>query len=186
MTKKLKILNVGCGNETYGTHFVDLYPSRKEVIKCDVDKEKLPFRDNFFNEVYSAFLIEHLKNPGFALKEMTRVLKKGGKLVIKTDNASFWLYHISLPFKVCQQHYGGYESKGLKDKHYSIFTTEHLKNHLTELSLKIKKSEYFGKNYDGLKKKWLGRLYLLLSSFLYRTRIFRRMAYKHILIEAEK
>jgi hypothetical protein len=28
-----KILNVGCGEETYGTHFVDFYPSRKDVIK---------------------------------------------------------------------------------------------------------------------------------------------------------
>jgi ubiquinone/menaquinone biosynthesis C-methylase UbiE len=49
----MRILNVGCGNDTYGTHFVDLYPTRKEVIKCDVNKERLPFPSNFFDVVYS-------------------------------------------------------------------------------------------------------------------------------------
>jgi hypothetical protein len=32
-------------------HFIDLYPTRKEVIKCDVNRDKFPFKDNFFDEV---------------------------------------------------------------------------------------------------------------------------------------
>jgi len=28
-----RILNIGCGNDTYGTDFLDLYPKRKEVKK---------------------------------------------------------------------------------------------------------------------------------------------------------
>jgi len=63
-----RILNVGCGEDTYGTHFVDLYPTRKEVIKCNVDKEKLPFPNNYFDEIYSKNLLEHLRNPGFFLE----------------------------------------------------------------------------------------------------------------------
>ena len=45
----------------------------KMLSKCDVDTEKLPFPDNYFDEVYSKNLLEHLRNPGFALKEMIRV-----------------------------------------------------------------------------------------------------------------
>lgn len=83
-----KILNIGCGQETYGTHFIDLYPSRKEVIKCDVEKDELPFPPNFFDEVYFRGLYEHLKNPGIFLKKIFNIIKPGGKVVIITDNAS--------------------------------------------------------------------------------------------------
>ena len=68
-----KILNVGCGNHTYGTHFIDLYPQRKEVIKCNVEEEKFPFPDEFFDEVHSENIFEHLKNPNIVLNKMARV-----------------------------------------------------------------------------------------------------------------
>ncbi|HKZ42047.1 MAG TPA: class I SAM-dependent methyltransferase, partial [Candidatus Hodarchaeales archaeon] len=74
-SKEPRILNVGCGNDTYGTDFVDLYPVRDDVIRCDVEKEKLPFRDNTFDEVFSGNIFEHLKNPNLVLREMSRVLK---------------------------------------------------------------------------------------------------------------
>ncbi|MEM2955026.1 MAG: class I SAM-dependent methyltransferase, partial [Candidatus Nanoarchaeia archaeon] len=123
---KKMILNVGCGDETYGTHFVDLYPSRPEVIKCDLGKEKLPFPDNFFDEVYSKNVLEHLKNPGFALEEMKRVLKKGGELVLITDNAGYLFHHIDLSrfsnTKACHQENTEYRRRGHPlDKHYSLF-----------------------------------------------------------------
>jgi ubiquinone/menaquinone biosynthesis C-methylase UbiE len=74
-----RVLNVGCGDDTFGTDFVDLYPIRGNVIMCDVTKEKLPYEDNTFDVVYSKNLLEHLSNLWFALKEMKRVLKKNGK-----------------------------------------------------------------------------------------------------------
>jgi ubiquinone/menaquinone biosynthesis C-methylase UbiE len=76
-----KILNVGCGKETYGTHFIDFYPSRQNVLKCNVDEEKFPFPDNYFDEVYAKFIFEHLRNPMNFLSESYRVLKKKVKLL---------------------------------------------------------------------------------------------------------
>ena len=75
-----RILNLGCGSEAYGTDFVDVYPSRKEVLKCNVGKEKLPYRKDTFDEVYSKNLFEHIPTPLNILKETKRVLKKGGKI----------------------------------------------------------------------------------------------------------
>ncbi len=48
---KVRILNLGCGKDTYGTDFVDIYLSRKEVIRCNIDKESLPYGDGTFDEV---------------------------------------------------------------------------------------------------------------------------------------
>lgn len=129
----MKILNVGCGNQIYGTHFLDLYPQRPDVIRCDVENEPFPFEEGYFDEVYSENLLEHLRNPGRVLSEMVRVLKIGGRLTIITDNASFWAFHLG-----AKTHYGGYEARqgDTEDRHYSLYTSWHLYNHFRALGLK--------------------------------------------------
>ena len=135
----MRVLNIGCGNDTFGTDFVDLYPMRAGVIKCDVNREKLPFRANTFDVVYSSFVFEHLTNPGNAVKEMFRVLKKGGKVEIHTNNAGWIFYHNSK--SSAKVHYGGYETSqnmgghtygGMDDRHYSLYTWHHMENHLKD------------------------------------------------------
>lgn len=133
---KKKILNVGCGRQTYGTHFVDVYPHSKRVVRCDTNHEKLPFPDNFFDEVYSSYFLEHCCQLYWVVSEMKRVLKSGGRLKIITDNAGWILFHIPV---WC--HYGVHNltdkekrrRKGSKDKHYCLFTPLHLKNLLDEV-----------------------------------------------------
>ena len=141
---KMRILNVGSGSSKPGTDFVDLYPSRREVKKCDVSKEKLPYKNNTFDKVFSSFLFEHLTNPNFALKEMVRVLKKGGEIEIHTNNAG-WLFYHNSKSKV-KTHYGGYEKGSReKDKHYALYTFHHLKNHLEIVGLTEIQTELYRK-----------------------------------------
>lgn len=83
------ILDVGCGNGRYMTHF-----SRKSCLVVGIDINKdiliktrngknlvvadahfLPFRDSYFELVFSTDVIEHLINPLHALSEMYRVSK---------------------------------------------------------------------------------------------------------------
>jgi SAM-dependent methyltransferase len=125
----VRILNIGCGPETWGTDFVDLYPMRKEVVRCNVDKEKLPYPDDTFDIVYSRNIFEHMMNPGFLFRQMIRVLKKGGKLILVTDNSSYYLFNLT---KGLSPHYDKYEKwsgqKGEEDRHYMVFTTKHIEN----------------------------------------------------------
>ncbi|MEM4511598.1 MAG: class I SAM-dependent methyltransferase [Nanopusillaceae archaeon] len=168
-----RILNVGCGEDTYGTHFVDLYPSRKEVIKCNVDKEKLPFPNNYFDEIYSKNLLEHLRNPGFFLEEAYRVLKKGGKIVLITDNAGFWEFHVlgtHVRPKLRIKRLKFYEGMGELDTHYCLYTKEHLVNHLRFVGFRIVKVEFIDFNRG---KEELGKFRILLDIFLRILRIFK-------------
>jgi demethylmenaquinone methyltransferase/2-methoxy-6-polyprenyl-1,4-benzoquinol methylase len=50
------------------------------TVVCDA--EKLPFPDNYFNLVTVAFGLRNMTHKDMALKEMNRVLKPGGKLLV--------------------------------------------------------------------------------------------------------
>jgi len=69
----MSTLDVGCGRHKRGDVGVDkkAYPNVDFVV--DVDKERLPFRDNTFKLVIGHHLVEHLLHPEFAIKEMIRV-----------------------------------------------------------------------------------------------------------------
>ena len=47
---------------------------------------KLPFKSNYFDVVVCSDVLEHLYNRNFAISEISRVLKPGGRLFLVTDN----------------------------------------------------------------------------------------------------
>jgi len=133
------ILNVGCGSESFGNIKIDKYRGAANII-ADIEVG-IPFRENVFEIVYSRFLFEHLRNPSFVLDEMVRVLSPGGKLILITDNASYPPFYF-IPSLGSGFHVGGYKGKGPEDKHYAIFTKEHVKNHLTYAGLEDVAANY--------------------------------------------
>ncbi len=108
---KGKILDIGCSTG----NFASINP--KKIIGIDVDKDaikkakekglevqlmsiqkRLNFADNSFGGIYCSHVIEHLQEPLFALREMRRVLGKGGKLALMTPDIKkygfrFWDLH---------------------------------------------------------------------------------------------
>ena len=96
------ILDLGCGEGTR----LNLLVSRGRGVGIDIsskaislakkkypnfdfrvgDLEKLPFENNSFDLVYSAFVFEHLDNPEKVMKEAIRVLTPGGKFVVIAPN----------------------------------------------------------------------------------------------------
>ncbi len=83
----------------YNLKALDLEPSRIEkfikdkvqITKCDIETEKIPYPDNNFDGVILAALLEHLRiNPLFSLREIKRVLKPNGRLLLQTPNMSWW------------------------------------------------------------------------------------------------
>ena len=102
MQGNIRILEIGVGgNEKYPLRFRSrYYPNAeyyfidkdkpnielKNFIQIDVDGNSLPFKANYFDEIYASHILEHLNNPLHFLEEIYRVLKHGGKLHIWTPN----------------------------------------------------------------------------------------------------
>ena len=179
--KGKKILNLGCGNDTYGTDFVDIYPTRKEVVKCDLIKNKLPYKSNIFDEVFSKNLFEHIPNPLNLLNESKRVLKKGGKLHFLTDNAGFLLFHIPFRRNNFLQHNSNEVRVGSGDRHYFLFTPLHLKNLLE----KCGGFTNINVTYTYLSPKKTLKMLKPLSDILNKT-FLKSILNPHLVVEAYK
>lgn len=94
-----RILEVGCGEGTKLSALAARYRcgvdvsslaiklARKRLDRALVaDVNQLPFADSEFDVVVSFFSLEHFEFPERALREMLRVLRRGGELVILTPN----------------------------------------------------------------------------------------------------
>jgi len=91
-----KVLDAGCGSGFYSqkladigfkVYSIDLAPERfnanhKNIIKLSADLEQIPFKDNSFDLILNLFVLEHVSNLELVVKELMRVLKPKGKLIV--------------------------------------------------------------------------------------------------------
>src|SRR3990167_2628995 len=103
LERKSPILDIGCGSgkilealpEAYG---IDLslsklrYRKRTNNLLICGDVNKLPIKDNTFYEIICNQIIEHIADDETLLREVSRVLKPGGNLIIGTPDFSKKLY----------------------------------------------------------------------------------------------
>jgi len=132
----LRILNLGCGDEEFGTDRVDIFKTKTTTLVWDIET-KLPFEDGTFDEIYAKSVFEHMKNPFNMLLEIKRLLKVGGKVRLITDNGNFIFYLWNfMGIKHGDYRYCG-EGVRKADAHYMFFQNEHLRNYFNQAGLKI-------------------------------------------------
>ncbi|MDI6916163.1 MAG: class I SAM-dependent methyltransferase [Thermoplasmatales archaeon] len=107
-----RLLDIGCGNGSFATLVKDRY---KEIYGVDLSREALrraqelsiravkanlnlglPFKDNCFDAVICLDVIEHIFDPRKFTAELSRVIKKGGILIISSPNIQYWKHVISI------------------------------------------------------------------------------------------
>jgi len=89
------LLDIGCGKKLYLEIFKDKVSSYVgldlkggDVIGSALD---LPFANESFNTVFSGQALEHVEDPFLMMKEVARVLEKGGYLILTAP--LFWCLH---------------------------------------------------------------------------------------------
>lgn len=121
--RRKTVLDLGCGKKNWKSYFEkmgalyigsDLHPSlRPDVVMA---AERLAILPESFDLVISLAVFEHLVNPQQSAKEITRVLKPGGRLVLQTHG--FYPYHPD-PFDHWRWTHTGLE-KMLNDAHLTV------------------------------------------------------------------
>jgi len=122
--EKRRILDIGCCTgkalklfaefEDFDLHGVDLRDEKVDGItfkECNIENEKLPYPDNYFDFVYSKSVLEHVRNTDNFVSESVRVLKPGGVFIGLTPD---WKSQMNI-FWDDYTHVKPFTQKGLRD-----------------------------------------------------------------------
>ncbi|HDM32883.1 MAG TPA: class I SAM-dependent methyltransferase [Deltaproteobacteria bacterium] len=165
-----KVLDIPCGPGAlsrslkelgFDVSACDIHPEHImvegiEAVFCDMNKE-LPFESKTFDYVACVEGIEHTENPYNAIREISRVLKTGGRLMLTTPNylniehRLRFLITGSLTKPVSMKRFNNFFGKDMSGMHNSPITYPILKfmlesNNLSILSIdreKLKKNQRF-------------------------------------------
>ena len=123
--KGKKLLDAGCGTGWFSRRAVELgavvtsldvgenllneVKKKCETTRVVGDVTALKFKDNSFDIIVSSDVIEHTPDPKLAIKEMARVLKKGGVLALTVPN-NCWHFAVSIGNALKLRPYQGYEN----------------------------------------------------------------------------
>ena len=146
---KVTKINIGAGI-TYIPGFTNIDYVKWADVSIDLNKDKLPFKDNSVDLVFSYHTLEHLDNYLFALKEIHRVLKHRGHFLVGLPYLTLTKYNLINPFH--KQYFNEYS--------FDFFDPDKLKwsaaeDDPTEFKLIYYKIHYLGiiEQYPNLLKK---------------------------------
>ncbi|MFQ6112739.1 MAG: methyltransferase domain-containing protein [bacterium] len=132
-------LNIGAG-ETHIPGFKNIDIAPWADISLDLNSEPLPFGDSCVDCIFTYHLLEHLDNYLFALGEMHRVLKHGGRLLVGVPYVSLTQYNLVNP----------YHRQNFNEFSFDFFDTEKLKGLAVEDNTIMFKKVFHTFNYIGV------------------------------------
>jgi SAM-dependent methyltransferase len=143
-----KVLDIGCGTgdrldifrkkgfETYGvenSHSADYATDHLKLSVVKGDLFTAHFPDAFFDLVTLYNVLEHTHNPSGVIREINRILKKGGILIIQIPNKD------SLQYKIFKKRWAAFDVP--RDLYY--FGIETLSSSLEKAGFELKGIDHF-------------------------------------------
>jgi len=77
----------------------DSFPADAEFLRLDLDSGKVPLADGFADVVCVVETIDHLENPRAFMRELVRLTKPGGWVIVTTPNQLSLLSKLTLVLK---------------------------------------------------------------------------------------
>ena len=195
--KKGVVLDNGCGpgklsliipegNTIIGSDVsLDMLKEAKKRINFVVRamSEKLPFKDNTFDVVYTDSMLHHLKNPIEGVKEVRRVLKKDGIGVFSETHAALInrrlrrnAYRNREKFSEWHKNFEKEELISVIEPYFDIYSTENV--------------SYLGYMYEGTNRKipcdkYLMKTFLAFDKIISKLPLIKNQSW-HIIVKGVK
>ena len=118
-----------------------------KIKKTTIFNAKYP--SNYFDLITLNHVLEHIENPSQTLKELYRILKSKGTIIISTPQ------HNNLMFKFFKKNWIQLDLP----RHLYLFSTDNLKKYAKKTNLKIEKI-----NYNSTPYQIIGSLFYLLDN----------------------
>ncbi|MEO0254131.1 MAG: class I SAM-dependent methyltransferase [candidate division WOR-3 bacterium] len=154
MSEKItKKLNLGCGNfKKEGYINLDYNKDVEPDVIHDLNVFPYPFEDNEFDLIEASHVLEHLDDPFKVMRELHRITKNNGLIIIRVPHFSRGFTHpehkrgfdVTFPFYFNPSFLGGYQG--------------------VELKLEKMRLHWFGQPY--LKKTVLPKSLFLIAKFI--------------------
>ena len=149
--KPTQVLEIGCGCGALGGYMKSLNPSLRwdgieafrqaaeqarshldHVTYANIEDVDLDAYAAYYDTIVMGDLIEHLVDPWALLKRLSRILKRGGQLVMSVPNINHW----SIAYSMMLGRFK-YDDSGLLDRtHLRFFTLRELEIALADVRLK--------------------------------------------------
>lgn len=114
------------------------------VFLWNMGFEPCPSRDHFYDVLIASEVIEHLVDTEFFIRELKRILKPGGHLILTTPNLHYWLNRVKIMLGKIPWNYPGVSPEFKTDPNVN---TEHIRvNGISEW-----KSFFTARGFDVLK-----------------------------------
>jgi methionine biosynthesis protein MetW len=190
-----RLLDVGCGSGIIG-HFIrtrikeiygiDRFPKELKAArgmglktkKINLDIEKFPFQEDYFDVITCLDVIEHVKDPRFLLKNINNVLRKKGLLIVSTPNIRFTDHLVKLVFNG-QFPKTSIDTSEYDGGHIHFFTFRDLEELLVMTGFSVKRKEGI---INKPERGWKGRV----IEFFMGKKLMKEFRSGGILIVAEK
>lgn len=189
-----RVLENGCGVGQYVTHLAPFAGKRIVGLEYDFERarqahnaggdvvtaagEYLPLPDDTFDMILSHEVLEHVRDDVLALREMARVLRPGGRILLFVPNRGYPVETHGIYWQG-RYHFGNiplvnYLPRRLRDRlapHVRVYSARDLEVLFTGLPLRaVERTIIFGA-YDNIIARWppLGRLLRALLQALEKT-----------------
>lgn len=183
----LEVIGIEINPEPFKS-FIDKYGL--VIKKVNIEIEKLPFTDNTFDFIVFNEVFEHLRiNPIFALKEINRVLKPDGILLLTTPNLyalhKIFMFNLGKSFNDAYEEFNKLSVYGYIG-HIREYSAQEVKKFLENTGFKIEKiiyrHDYSFFKYAGIKNICIKLIGLIIDLLMVVNPYWRR----HVAIIAKK
>lgn len=178
-----RFLDIGCGEgyvladaagKGWDAFGMDIYDNRKDnartgnisFFKGNIFEAAYP--DNYFDSVYLDSVLEHLIDPVSHLREIHRIMRRGGTLYagVPNENSLFNDFR-KIAFTIMGRREISVRTKPFKTPYHVVgFTEKSLRKILGGCDFDIPRLSIFGGEYEWLKFKVLSRGFLINSAVL--------------------